>query len=140
MTQINFGGFTTDASGRTTATDIGGIGIDTTSIINQLTTAKSQPATNDQTQITANGQITSALNQFQSLLSAFQSTADALRNPPGVGNEANNVFDFTTASVGNGGGSYINVTTQPGAALQTYNIQNISSLATSASQSTGSSP
>src|SRR5271170_5247420 len=98
MTQVTLGNFFT-INGKSVLGGAGGSGLDTQAIINELTTAKSQPATNDQTQITANGKISSALTQFQSLLSSFQSAADALRNPPGVGNQADNVFDFTTANV-----------------------------------------
>ncbi len=138
ITLGNFSSITNpDGSKKNVLFGAGGSGLDTQTLIASLVAIRSQPATNDQTQITANGKISDALNQFQSLLSSFQSSADALRNPPGVGNEANNAFDFTTGSVGNGGSTYVSVTTSPGAALQSYNISNISSLATAAAQTTG---
>lgn len=136
VSQVTLGNFFS-VGGKTVLGGAGGSGLDTQSLIKGLVEAKSQPATADQSKITANGAQTTALNTFQSLLSTFQSTVDALRNPPGVGNAASNVFKFTNASISNGGSAYVGVTAQPGAALQSYNISAITQLATAASQGSG---
>jgi len=139
-TQITLGNFFT-INGKNVLGGAGGSGLDTQSIITALTTIKSQPETNDQTQITANGKISSALTQFQTLLSSFQTAAKALSNPLGVGNEADNVFAFTTANVSASDGStasnYLSVSSSPGAVTKSYTVNSIKQLATAANQSTG---
>ncbi len=139
VSQVTLGNFFTTSNGQQVLGGAGGSGLDTQSIITALVTAKSQPATNDQNQLTANGKTSSALSQFQQLLSTFQSASDALRNQPGLANAANNAFQFTTASVtasdGSNAANYLNVTTSPGATPQSYQINSIKQLATDASQS-----
>lgn len=140
VSQVTLGTFFTNADGKTVLGGAGGSGLDTQSLIKSLTDAKSLPITMSQDKITLNGKKSAALASFQGLLSTFQSASDALRNPPGVGNAADNVFKFTTASVtsstSTAGSTYLSVTTTPGATNQSYTISDISSLATSASHTT----
>ncbi len=84
-TQVTLGNFF-NIGGKSVLGGAGGSGLDTQAIIKELTTARGQQATNDQTQITANGKVSSTLTQFQTLLSNFQTAASALSNLPGVGN------------------------------------------------------
>ncbi len=137
VTAVTLGSFYTTSSGKTLLGGAGGSGLDTQSLIKSLTDAKSIGATQDQAQIKTNDSKSSAFTQLQTLLSTFQTAADALRNPPGVNNAASDAFKLTTANVGNGGSNYIGVLAQPGAALQSYNISDISSVASAATQGTG---
>ncbi len=140
VTQISLGNFYTNSDGKNVVGGAGGSGLDTKSIIDSLTQAKQFPVTQDKNQITANGKVTDALTQFNTLLSSFQLAADALRNPPGVGNAASNAFLFTSGSVSSNtavpGSSYLTVVTAPGATVQNYAINSITSVATAATQST----
>jgi flagellar capping protein FliD len=141
LTQIQLGSFFS-ANGKTVLGGVGGSGLDTQALIKALTDAKSFPAIQAQDQITLNDKQATALDDFATLLSLFQSSADALRNPPGVGNAADNVFKFTSPTVTSNtavaGGTYLSVTSNPGATLQSYTVSDITSLATAASQTTGS--
>lgn len=129
------------ANGKTVLGGVGGSGLDTKTLIDSLVQARSFPVTTAQDKITLNGKKSSAFNTFQSLLSNFRSAADTLRNPPGVGNAADNVFKFTTGSVfsdtATPGSSYMSVITSPGATLQSYTITNVDSLATAGRQTSG---
>lgn len=140
MTSVTLGTFF-QSNGKTVMGGAGGSGINTQSLITSLTAAMSTPATTDQTAITANTAQITALNTFQTLLSTFQSAASALSNPAGVGNAANNAFQYNTTSLttntGVAGANYVSVTAAPGAAAQSYTISNITSLASAQQQSTG---
>lgn len=139
VSQITLGNFF-QLNGKTVLGGAGGSGLDTQSLIKSLTDAKSAPAKQDQDQIALNDKQAAALTTFQGLLADLQSASDALRNPPGVGNDADNVFKFTTASLTSNtavpGGTYLSVSTSPGASLQSYSVSEISSLASAAQQST----
>lgn len=137
VTQVTLGSFFTLANGKTVLGGTGGSGLDTQGLIKSLTEAKQVPVKKDQDLIDLNNKQSSALSTFQSLLSNFKSSADALRNPPGVGNAADNVFKFTTGSVSAAGSNYVSITTSAGAALQDYEIKDISSVATAARQTSG---
>ena len=137
VTSVTLGTFFSTSDGKTVLGGAGGSGLDTKGLVSDLVNAKSLPITQDRTTIKANTDQITALNTFNTLLSNFQSAADALRNPPGINNIASNVFAFTTASVGNGGSPYVSVTTTAGAANQSYNISDIQSVATNATQSSG---
>jgi len=137
VSSVTLGSFFQTSSGKTVLGGTGGSGLDTQSLVKALTDAKSIPITQNQDKITLNDKQATALGTFQQLMSTFQSASDALRNPPGVGNAADNAFKFTTASILGGGSTYLDVTTSPGAALQSYNISAISQLATHGTQGTG---
>jgi len=139
VSQVTLGNFYTNSNGKLVEGGAGGSGLDTKTLIDALTTAKQAPATKDQDTITANGKITAALTQLNTLLSNFQQAADALRNPPGVNNAADNAFLFTKSSVTSNtavaGSTYLSVATAPGATIQNYTINSIDTIASSASQS-----
>lgn len=137
VTQVTLGSFFS-LNGKTVLGGSGGSGLDTESLITALTEAKRAPVEFNEDLITVNDEQSSALATFQTLLSAFKSASDALRNPPGVGNAADNAFAFTKATIVSPGSTYFNVTTAAGAATQSYSIRNISSVATKASQLSGS--
>ena len=137
VSSVTLGTFFTLSNGKTVLGGSGGSGLDTQALLTSLTDAKKLPATKDQDAITKNGKISAALTKFQSLLSAFQSSADALRNPPGVGNAADNVFKFTLPNVASPGNNYVSVTSAAGASLQSYQISAITSVASAARQGTG---
>jgi flagellar hook-associated protein 2 len=139
VTQITLGNFYTTSEGKNVLGGAGGSGLDTKTLIESLTEAKKFPAVQDQNQITSNGKISDALTEFNNLLSNFQLASDALRNPPGVGNAASNAFLFTTSSVSSNtsvaGSNYLTINTTPGATVQNYTINEITSIATAATQS-----
>jgi flagellar hook-associated protein 2 len=140
VSQITLGNFYTTTEGKRVLGGVGGSGLDTETLISELTEARRFPATLDQEKITANGAVADAFSEFYALLSTFQSAADALRNPPGVGNEEENAFLFTTGTVtsntSTAGSTYLSINTSPGAVLQNYTIDEITSIATTATQST----
>ena len=112
--------------------------LDTTAIVDALATAKAAPATR---LTTANKTIdtqTAALAQMKTLLQTLETSADALRNPPGVANDSQNIFQYRTAAVTSNTGltaaNYATVSVQPGAAVQNYTIDSISQLATATKQ------
>jgi flagellar hook-associated protein 2 len=137
VTQVTLGSFFTLANGKTVLGGTGGSGLDTQSLVKSLTEAKQVPVKKNEDLIALNDKQSSALSTLQSLLSNFRSSADALRNPPGVGNAADNVFKFTIGSVSTAASPYVGITTSAGATLQDYEIKDISSIATSARQGTG---
>jgi flagellar hook-associated protein 2 len=115
-------------------------GLDTKAIIDALTEAKRAPAVRlekSNEKITAQ---TEALNSLKSLVTRFKSAADVLRSPPGVGNAAQNIFQYRTAVASAGGGNiasnYVSVSAQPGAEIQSFNITNIQQLARETRQET----
>ena len=137
VTSVTLGTFFTLSNGKTVLGGSGGSGLDTQGLVKSLTEAKSVGATENKKLITVNENKTTALAEFQSLLSAFKSSSDALRNPPGVGNDADNVFKFTTTSVAAAATPYVSASSAAGAALQSYDISAITSIATAARQSSG---
>jgi len=125
-------------NGRNVLGGIGGSGLDTQSLLNALTQAKAAPALALQQKITKNDAITSALTQFKQLAASFQSVANNLRNPPGVGNSADNAFTYNSVSVTSNtavsGGTYFSVTAAPGVTPQDFVIDNIISRAAAGKQ------
>lgn len=140
VTSVTLGSFY-QSNGKTVLGGSGGSGLDTESLIKSLTEAKALDGQLAQNKITSNGKISSALTTMQTLIDTFSISADALRNPPGVGNAADNAFKYTSAQVTSDGATpgnnYLTVTTTPGATLQSYSITEVSSLASAARQSSG---
>lgn len=137
VTSVTLGSFFKTSDGKTVLGGAGGSGLDTQSLIKSLTDAKRIGIVQVEDKIKLNDSKSTALNELQTLLSTFRSSADALRNPPGVNNFADNAFSFTTAEIANGGEEYFSVTTAAGAANQSYNVRDISSIATNANQGSG---
>jgi flagellar hook-associated protein 2 len=112
--------------------------LDTTAIVDALATAKAAPAT----RLTASNKTistqTAAIAQLNTLLQTLETSADALRNPPGVANDSQNIFQYRTASLTSSSGlnaaNYATVAVQPGASVQSYTIDSITQLATATKQ------
>jgi flagellar hook-associated protein 2 len=140
VSSIQLGNFFS-TGGKTVSGGAGGSGIDTQSLVQGLVDAKLIPATKLQDQITVNDAKSAAFVEFNTLLARFKDAASALRNPPGVANAADNAFKFRTATIASNtsvaGSDYVSVSATPGAAVQSYTIDNIISLAASKKQSTG---
>lgn len=137
MSSVTLGSFFQTGDGRTVLGGAGGSGLDTQSLITSLVEARSLPATQKQDQIDLNNTKASEFSTFENLLGSFQASLDALRNPPGVGNAADNVFKFRVGNVPAASAPYVNISASAGAKIQTYAISNISSTASSASQISG---
>jgi flagellar hook-associated protein 2 len=140
VSQVTLGNFF-NLGGKTLVGSAGGSGIDTQALIKDLTDAKLIPATKLQDQIKINDDKSAALGEFQTLMGKLKDAVSALRNPPGVGNAADDAFKYRTANIssntGVDGGNYVSVTASPGAALQSYTISDITSLAQARKQATG---
>lgn len=140
VTQIQLGTFFSE-NGRTVVAG-GNSGLDIKGLIDSLATAKRQPAVKLETKIDTNTKTIAAFDSLKTILSKFKDAANFLRNPPGVQNESSNVFDFRTSTVtsntGVAGSTYVATTVQPGAAIQSYSISEITQLATNHRQRSGS--
>lgn len=117
-------------------------GFDTESIINSLVEAKRLSAATLETKNKTISTQLDTYSSFKSLLSRFQTSLDALRNPPGVNNASNNIFQYRTANlttnIGLSASNYLDMTVQPGAAIQTFSVTEISSIARETKQESNS--
>lgn len=115
-------------------------GLDTKAIIDSLVEAKRLPAVRLEDKNKAIDAQAKALTDLKNLLSRFKSATDVLRNPPGVGNASANIFQYRTATLsatnGFNASNYVNVSVQPGAATQSFNITNIDRIAKETRQET----
>lgn len=140
VSSIQLGNFFT-SGGKTVSGGTGGSGIDTESLVKALADARLIPATKLQDKIDINEGKATALGEFKTLLGKFKDATAALRNPPGVGNAADNAFKYRTANISSNtsvaGTDYVTVTASPGATLQSYTISDITSVAHAKKQSTG---
>ncbi|MFM9891147.1 MAG: flagellar filament capping protein FliD [Rickettsiales bacterium] len=116
-------------------------GLDIKSLVDALATAKAQPATVLTTKNTPLAGQQKAYADLKTVLTQFQSASDTLRNPPGVGNESRNVFQYRTANISTNDGSsasnYLTATVQPGAQIQSFSVDKITQLAQVSKQQTG---
>ena len=125
ITSIQLGNIFDSGDGKTV---VGGTssGFDTETLIGSLTEVKRLPAVQMEEQLEENALRSAAFSEFKTLLSTYQGTADALRNPPGVDNAAENIFEYRTATLtasdGSTASTYLSVTAAPGAALTDYDI------------------
>lgn len=139
VTQIQLGNIN-QQNGRTV---VGGgqSAFDTEAIINSLVEAKRQPAVLLETQNKTIGTQQTALSELRSLLARFKSAADVLRNPPGVQNAAQNIFQYRSSTLSTNTGvaasNYITATVQPGAATQNFTINSVGQLARETKQQSG---
>ncbi len=142
MATVTIGNFFTTSDGRNVLGGVGGSGLNTEELLNSLMEIRRLPIIQAEDKIEINNEQLTALSTFHSLLTIFQSAADALRNPPGVGNAGDNVFQYTTTTVtasdGSTASNYLTVTSTPGAAKQAYTVGHITSIATAATQVAGS--
>lgn len=115
-------------------------GLDTEGIIKALTEAKRLPAVRLEDKNKALDAKTTAYNTLKSLLSRFQSAVDTLRNPPGVGNASQNIFQYRTTSLTSTGvnpaANYMSMSVVPGTQTQNFTINEIKQLAQEAKQDT----
>lgn len=109
-------------------------GLDIEGLVKGLTEARRLPAVRLETKNEALNKQKSALTDLQSLLTRFRSAVDTLRNPPGVQNASKNIFEYRTATTSLSG--YVDVKVQPGAALQSFAIDEISFIAKETKQQT----
>jgi len=140
VSQITLGNFYT--SGGKTVVSGSQSGIDSESLIKALTEAKRQPAVRLESKNELIDAKKDAYTTLKSLLSRFQSAADVLRNPPGVNNAAQNIFQYRTTALTSTGVipavNYLAMTVEPGAANQNFTISEIEQLALETKQSTAS--
>jgi len=113
--------------------------LDIEAIVNGLSEAKRQPAVVlETTNEKLNSQKT-AYSELRSILARFQTAAKSLSNPPGVGNDASNIFKYRKATLSTNNGStasnYMAVTVQPGVATKGCTINEVSQIARETKQS-----
>ena len=137
VTQIQLGKIF-QSNGRTV---VGGSqsALDTEAIINSLVEAKRQPAVVLETTNERLDSQKTAYTELRSILARFQTAAKSLSNPPGVGNDASNIFKYRKATLTTNNGStasnYLAVTVQPGVATQGFTINEVSQVARETKQS-----
>lgn len=137
---VTLGNFFT-SNGRTVLGGLGGSGLDTEGLINALAEAKAAPKLKLEDKVELNNNKVTAYGELRTLLATLKDAANFLRNPPGVGNAADNVFRYRSATVSSNtsvaASTYMSVAVEPGTSVQTYNISEISSLARAKKQRTG---
>lgn len=122
---VNFGNFT-QVGDRNVALG-GASGYDTEAIINALVEAKTLPRTAlEETVEVTDSQIT-ALSTLRSTVTSLQNSAELLRNPPGIDNAANNIFEYRTAFLSSNtsiaASTYVGISVEPGAELTKFDIE-----------------
>lgn len=114
------------SSGDKTVVGGSNTGFDTEALVDGLTTAKRLPAVQLEKKLEDNALKRSAFTEFSTVLATYQDAADLLRNPPGVNNASQNIFEYRNANLTTNDGisasTYLSVTAAPGAALSDYNI------------------
>ena len=108
-------------------------GLDVESLVNGLVEARRQPAVILESTIEANALESEAVGDLRSILDNFRDASNFLRNPPGVNNESENIFEFRAGSVQSNsaipGSNFLTVTAEPGASATNYDLE-ITQLAT----------
>lgn len=139
VTQVELGTYF-NVNGRTVLGGSGGSRLDTQALIEALAAGKRIPATRLEDTIKLNAKKSSALLELSNLINSFREAANFLRNPPGVSNAASNAFKYAqstvTSNTSTSGSSYLSIGVSPGAPLQSYTINEISSLAKATRQKT----
>lgn len=123
MATINLGSIF-DSGGKTVVSG-GSSGLDTQALIESLVEAKRLPAVRLEGTIESNTAKMDALGELSSILEKFRDAADFLRNPPGVGNDSDNIFAYRSATVTSntgGGGDYLSTTVAAGTDASSYNL------------------
>lgn len=131
ITQIQLGNIFSQ-NDRTILTG-GQSGLDIEGLVDSLVQARRQPAVILESTIEANAKVTTAVTDMRSILDRFRDAAGFLRNPPGVQNQSENIFEFRKGAVSSNsavaGSNYMSVTAEPGANTTNYDMQ-ITQLAT----------
>jgi flagellar hook-associated protein 2 len=124
ITQIQFGNIFS-ANGRNVISGSAS-GYDTEALIKGLVDAKRLPAVQLESSLELNGKKQSALSQMRDILTRFKDAANFLRNPQGVFNEADNVFEYRKATLSSNSSvaasTYLDVTAAPGATIADYEV------------------
>lgn len=124
VTSINLGGFY-ETNGKTVLSGSAS-GLDTEGLINGLAEAKRLPAVQLEGRIEDNALESEAYSGLRTILTSFMDAADLLRNPPGVGNEDENIFEYRNAGITYSGSTaastYLSVTAEPGASISSYDV------------------
>lgn len=102
-------------------------GLDAASLIEGLIEAKRIPITGLEDTISVNSEKLTAFGELRSLTESLSSAASFMRNKPGFGVEADNIFNYRTSSlVSNSSVSaanYLSIASDPGAPTGNYDIQ-----------------
>lgn len=128
MSSINLGGFNT-STGSTT-----GLGflsnLDGDALVKSALSAKQKVIDDSQANIDLNKEKITAVGELQTLLDRLKATSNFLRSPPGSLNTGNDFFKHTianfTSSTSVSASTYLSVTSEPGATINNYSIENIS--------------
>ncbi len=140
VSSINLGNFSAGTNGTTPVTNLSSAGLDITALIKAATDAKGIPATTDQTTITNNNNIITALGTMQNQLTSLMNASESLTNVfDSNGNQSNDVFNnraaFITSNTAVAGSTYMGVTANNNAAIANYNMT-VGALAQTKIQST----
>lgn len=103
----------------------GSSNLDIEGLINGLVEAKRLPAVRLEETIESNTARIDALGELSSILEKFRDAANYLRNPPGIGNATENIFNYHSASVTantGSGDSYMSVTAGTEASTGSYTM------------------
>lgn len=125
VTQINLGSFF-QSNGKNVITG-GSSGLDVKTLVDDLVKAKQISVTQVQDKVDANTKSITAFSDFKTKLTALQTAVNFLRNPPGVNQDANNIFKYLTVNMTGTNGitpaNYISVSAAPGTDPRTSSIQ-----------------
>ena len=101
-------------------------GLDTEALVKALGDAKRLPAVKLEKNIEQNVSKIDALNELSSILDTFRDAANFLRNPPGVGNQIDNIFGYNTGTVASNsavaGSNYLSTTIAAGVDPSSYTL------------------
>lgn len=101
-------------------------GYDTEALVKGLSDAKRLPAVKLEKTIEKNAKREEAYTELQQILNNFRDASNFLRNPPGVSNEGENIFEYRSGSLSSNtstdAANYLSVTVEPGASLSNYAI------------------
>jgi flagellar hook-associated protein 2 len=128
MSSINLGGFNT-SNGSTTA--LGFLSnLDGDALIEAILSAKQTAIDDSKAEVDVNKEKISAIGELQTLLDRLKTTSNFLRSPPGSLNQSNDFFKHTitslTSSTSVSASTYLSVTSEAGATINSYSIENIS--------------
>lgn len=114
------------SAGDKTIVSGGSTGFDIEGLIESLTEVKRLPAVQLEEQLEENSLRRAAFSEFETILANYQEAASLLRNPPGVDNASDNIFEYRnidlTTNDGVDASTYLSATAAPGAELSDYDI------------------
>ncbi len=101
-------------------------GLDTETIISELTSIRQQPIDTLNDKITLNASKATQFSNLSTLLNSLKTTANYLRHPFGIGSRFSNIFEYRSVNLSSAtltASSYLNVTADPGALKGTSSIE-----------------